>query len=95
LKTRGIYARHITRIYSTDDVFANPLEEFPRSPDKPATPFQGSKTHRLRTSGIYVVYVFMERPTCEDPKEDPRGSGESTKAVTVKFLLVSVQATES
>jgi hypothetical protein len=63
-------------IYSTDDVFADPLEESPRSPHNTPHPLKGSMTHRLRTSGIYVVYVFMERRTCEDPKEDRRGSDE-------------------
>jgi len=37
----------------------------------------------------------MEECTCEDPNEDPRGSVEPTKAVTVPIVLVSEQATET
>ena len=37
----------------------------------------------------------MEERTCEYPKEDPRGSVEPTKAVTVPNFLVSEQATET
>jgi hypothetical protein len=37
----------------------------------------------------------MEKRTCEDPNDDPRGSVEPTKAVTVLIFLVSVQATET
>ena len=39
--------------------------------------------------------MFIEERTCEHPKEDPRGSVEPTKAVTVTDFLVSEQATES
>jgi hypothetical protein len=44
---------------------------------------------------VYVLYVYMEKRTCEDPNDDPRGSVEPTKAVTVRRILVSVQATET
>jgi hypothetical protein len=37
----------------------------------------------------------MEELTCEDPKEDPRGSVQPTKAVTVPVFLVSEQTTET
>jgi hypothetical protein len=37
----------------------------------------------------------MEERTCEDTKEDPRGSVEPTKAVTVPIFLVSEQTTET
>lgn len=37
----------------------------------------------------------MEERTCEDPKEDTRGSVEPTKAVAVTDFLVSEQAAES
>ena len=37
----------------------------------------------------------MDERTCEDPREDPRGSVEPTKAVTVPIVLVSEQATET
>ena len=37
----------------------------------------------------------MEEGICEDPKEDPRGSVEPTKSVTVPIFLVSEQATET
>ena len=39
--------------------------------------------------------MFIEELTCEHPKEDPWGSVEPTKAVTVTDFLVSEQATES
>jgi hypothetical protein len=37
----------------------------------------------------------MEEGICEDPKEDPRGSVEPTKSVTVPIFLVSEQETET
>jgi hypothetical protein len=42
-----------------------------------------------------VLYVCVEKRTCEDPNDDPRGSVEPTKAVTVTIFLVSEQATET
>ena len=37
----------------------------------------------------------MEKRTCEDPKDDPRGSTEPTKAVSVPIFRVFIYATET